>query len=349
MKTKSGLCITLCGSMLMGCSSLNDGSLAFWKTPPTIVMTADSEYQRGRQLHRMGQYAEAQKAYLGALAIDPQHAEASNGIAALIGASGDLDRAIGMLVELSARHPKSHVFANLGHAYQLRGRTFEAHDAYQRAVDIDPGNEHARGKLAALAQQLGATAVAEAPGMAETVVVEPDTGAIDLVARGVYAMRYPSASPGMSATVAADQHGSPVEALPAAASLMPADSPAVPGAGYQVDAKHAPARALTVELVNGNGVNGLARQLKAWLPANEWRVVRTANHSDFWVRQTRIEYVQPHKPAAQRLADDIGVRPALRPNSELTGTRLRVVLGHDCKDLDSLRQRLATAKIQPAS
>lgn len=349
MKTKTGLWVTLCGGMLMGCSSLNDGSLAFWKTPPVMAMTADGEYQRGRQLHVMGQYADAQKAYLSALAIDPQHPEARNGIAALIGAHGDLDRAIGMLVELSAHYPKSHVFANLGHAYQLRGRTFEAHDAYQRAVDIDPGNEHARRKLAALAQQLGATAVAEAPGEAETAAVEPDTGAIDLVARGVYAMRYPSAGQGMSATVAVDPGESTVEASAAATSLTPAVSAAAHGPGHQIDARHAPARALTVELVNGNGVNGLARQLRAWLPANEWKIVRTSNHSDFWVRQTRIEYVQPHKPAAQRLADDIGVRPTLRPNNELTGTRLRVVLGHDCKDLDSLRQRLATAEMPPAS
>ncbi len=376
MKTKTGLCITLCGSMLMGCSSLSDSSLAFWKTPPKMAMTADGEYQRGRQFHLIGQYSDAQKAYLSALAIDPQHAEARNALAALIGASGDLDRAIGMLVELSQRHPQSHVFANLGHAYQMRGQLFEARNAYQRAVDIDPGNENARRKLAALEQQLGATAVVEATPIPEPVAAQPAPGAIDLVMNGVYAMRYPVGTVDVPEAASVDLLKAPAETTPrasvpgridvteaASVDLLnaPAEVPpkmsvpmavaitAIPAESRKSDAIRPPTRSLTVELVNGNGVTGLARQLRGLLPANEWKVVRTANHADFWVRQTRIEYVEPHKPAARRLAEEIGVRPALRPNNEMTGTRLRVVLGHDFKDLESLRQRLAAGEAQPAS
>lgn len=347
MNTKAGLCITLCSGMLMGCSSLNDGSLAFLKTPPQFAMTADGEYQRGRQFHLAGQYAEAQKAYLSALAIDPAHAEAKNAMAALIGASGDLNRAIGMLVELGQRHPKSHVFANLGHAYQMRGQFFEARDAYQRAVDLDPGNENARRKLAALEQQLGATAVVEAPAAPEPAPAAD--GAIDLVTNGVYAMRYPMAAASTPESPHIDLLNAPAAEGPVASVSAPLALVATPTEVRRSEVPRAPGRVLTVELVNGNGVTGLARQLRALLPRNEWTVVRTANHSDFGVPRTRIEYVPPHRPAARRLAEEMGVRPALRPNDELSGARLRVVLGHDVKDLEALRQRLAAGESRPAS
>ncbi len=360
MKTRTGLCIMLCGGMLTGCSSLTDGSLAFWKTPPKMAMTADGEYQRGRQFHLAGQYPEAQKAYLSALAIDPQHAEAKNAMAALIGASGDVDRAIGMLVELGQRHPQSHVYANLGHAYQMRGQLFDARDAYQRAVDLDPGNENARRRLAALEQQLGARAVVDVPAV-PAVPAQPDTepvaapspaGGIDLVSNGIYAIRYPVASAAIPDRPAVNLLAAPqalVATAPVAAAPVPVSLLAAPAESRGSAVPRVATRIFTVELVNGNGVTGLARQLKTLLPRAEWAVVRTANHSDFLVRQTRIEYVQPHKPAARRLAEDLGGRPALRPNEELTGARLRVVLGHDFKDLDDLKQRLATAEPQPAS
>jgi hypothetical protein len=361
MKTRTGLCIMLCGGMLTGCSSLTDGSLAFWKTPPKMAMTADGEYQRGRQFHLAGQYPEAQKAYLSALAIDPQHAEAKNAMAALIGASGDVDRAIGMLVELGQRHPQSHVYANLGHAYQVRGQLFDARDAYQRAVDLDPGNENARRRLAALEEQLGARAVVDVPAVpavpalpdTEPVAAPSPAGGIDLVSSGIYAIRYPVASAAIpdrpavnllaapQALVATAPAAVPVAAAPMAAAPVPVSLLATPADSRSSAVPRVATRIFTVELVNGNGVTGL--------PRGEWAVVRTANHSDFLVRQTRVEYVQPHKPAARRLAEDLGGRPALRPNEELTGTRLRVVLGHDFKDLDDLKQRLATAEPLPAS
>ncbi len=345
MTAKTSLYIALCGGMLMGCSSLTDGGLAFKKIPPRIVMTADGEYQRGKQLHLQGQYADAQKAYLSALAIDPDHDGAKNGMAALIGASGDIDRAIGMLVELAQRQPQSHVYANLGHAYQMKGRDYDARDAYQRALELDPGNTNVQQKLQALEQKLGATEIVAAPMPAEagTATPQPDKVTIDSVTEGIYAMRYP--------VVPVEDPVPSVVALPE----PPATDNSVQMQVHQVTAgrteprPRARDRLPTVELVNGNGVTGLARQLRALLPADEWKVVRTTNHADFRVRQTRIEYVPASRPVARRLAADIGMQPSLRPNNELVGTRLRVVLGHDCKDLESLKPRLAALIAQPAS
>lgn len=348
MKARTGICASLCGSLLLGCSSFPSLSGLFGEREPAPVMRvakdADAEYRRGKRLHLAGQYGDAQKAYLNALAIDPAHAEARNALAALIGASGDLDRAIVMLTELSTNYPASHVYANLGHALQLKGRDFDARDAFQRAVDLDPGNEKARKRLLALDEKLQGMAVAvieERP--LEPVAAEKAT--IESVGPAMYAMRYPNLPPQVM----------PVEIHAAAEVSAPLIEALVSPAGAQVvvqpvaQARAPRLRALPVELVNANGVTGLARQLRSLLPGDEWRVVRTRNHENFSVGATRIEYAPRYRKDAQQFAQDVGIAARLRVNEELQGARLRIVLGRDCRDFDQLKQKLASERELPAS
>ncbi len=107
--------------------------------------------------------------------------------------------------------------------------------------------------------------------------------------------------------------------------------------------------AMPVELVNGNGVTGFARGLRELLPSDAWRVVRTTNHEQFNVGRTRIEYVRDHAPVARQFGDELGLSPRLQVNNQQYGTRLRVILGHDCKDLQSLKLRLAASQRPAAS
>lgn len=349
MKARTGICASLCGSLLLGCSTFPSLSGLFGERTPAPVMRvakdADAEYRRGKRLHLAGQYGEAQKAYLNALAIDPAHAEAKNGLAALIGASGDLDRAIAMLTELSTNHPASHVYANLGHALQLKGRDFDARDAFQRAVDLDPANETARKRLSALDEKLQGTAVAVidekplAAPVAERVTIES-------VGPAMYAMRYPEglqSVPPVEVVVAAEVPAPAIEAL-----VAPAGAHVVAQAVAQ--GRVLRSRALPVELVNANGVTGLARQLRSLLPGDEWRVVRTRNHENFAVGATRIEYAPKYRKDAQQFVQDVGIAARLRVNDELQGARLRIVLGRDCRDFEQLKQKqLASEPQLPAS
>lgn len=342
MKARTGICASLCSSLLLGCSSFPSLSSLFGNPEPQPTMrvakNADAEYQRGKQLHLSGQYGDAQKAYLAALAIDPSHAEAKNGMAALIGANGDLDRAIGILVDLSREHPASHVYANLGHAYQLKGRDIDARDAYQRAVDLDPGNDGARKRLQTLEDKLQGTAVA-LTAIDETPRPVAAQASIENVGPAMYAMRYPT---GPLPATAAEAPAANVVASPAASG--PAATVAA------VELAVAPrARSLPIELVNANGVAGLARELRSLLPNQAWRVVRTRNHENFSVGATRIEYAPRHRQDAQQFAQDIGIPARLRVNDELNGPRLRIILGHDCKSFEQLKQKLASDGLLPAS
>jgi hypothetical protein len=72
-------------------------------------------------------------------------------------------------------------------------------------------------------------------------------------------------------------------------------------------------------------------------------VVRTINHQQFGVRFTRIEYASNLSQDAKNLADTLGIDAKYRLNNQQTGTQMRIILGHDLKDLSAIRQRLAAA------
>lgn len=326
MKASTGLCASLCGSLLLGCSSFPSLSGLFGGSVPTPVLraskNADAEYQRGKQLHLAGQYGEAQQAYLAALAIDPDHAAARNGIAALIGANGDLDRAIAILADLSQRDPASHVYANLGYAYQLKGQPLDARDAYQRAVDLDPDNDRARERLLALDRKLleaqTPNAVIEGKVPESSLVTQ---AALQSVGPSMYALRYPNEYP-------------TAIAIPEPKVDLPTPIPVSGGATHR--------HSLPIELVNANGITGLARQLRSLLPNDEWRVVRTRNHAHFKLGATRIEYVPMYRSDAEHFATEIGIGVRFRANPDLQGPRLRIILGNDCKNFEQLQRRLAS-------
>lgn len=302
-----------------------------------LVKGAQGEYERGRQLHRAGQYVEAKQAYISALSLDPTHAEAKNGIAALMGISGDLDNAIVLLQQLSKDHPAPHVYSNLAHALQLRGREWEARDALQQALIIDPSNESNRSRLQELDKKLNTPSEAE-------LFVKTDSSAfavssenfIEATGQSTYALRYTVPASPSSPTVKLSESKSEIISTSLADAHLKASSKPINSAS------------LSVELVNGNGVNGLAKQLGSSLPVDHWHVVRTANYKHYGVGFTRIEYLPDHADDARRFSSMLGIGQRIRPNTEQRGT-LRIILGHDCKNIAQMKKRLAAILPAPTS
>ena len=342
MKTRTGISLSLCGPLLFGCSIFPSMSSLFDSTPQSqlrLVKSAQSEYERGRQLHRAGQYVEAKQAYISALSLDQTHAEAKNGMAALMGMSGDLDNAIVLLEQLAKDHPAPHVYSNLAYALQLRGRELEARNALQQALSIDPSHEGNRSRLQALDKKLNAANETEPIiEIDATAVSDSSDNTIEVTGPSTYALRYPiSTSPSLSAqSDRASESKSKVSAMSSSDAQL--DTPAKPIHGA----------ALSVELVNGNGVNGLAKQVGSSLPVDRWRVVRTANYKNYSVELTRIEYLPQHADDARRFSNMLGISTRFRPNTEQRGT-LRIILGHDCKNIAQLKERLASAVPTPSS
>ena len=342
MKTRTSISLSLCGPLLFGCSVFPSMSSLFDSTPqsqPRLVKSAQGEYERGRQFHRAGQYVEAKQAYISALSLDPTHAEAKNGMAALMGISGDLDNAIVLLEQLAKDHPAPHVYSNLAYALQLRGRNREARDALQQALSIDPSHEGNRSRLQALDQKLNVPSendpVVKTDSLPVTVSFD---NSIEVTGPSTYALRYPiSASPSLSSQSAkVSESKSEVSVASSSEAQLNVSDKLINGA------------VLSVELVNGNGVNGLARQVGSSLPVDRWRVVRTANYKNYSVELTRIEYLPHHADDARRFSSMLGIRTSFRSNTEQRGT-LRIILGHDYKNIAQLKERLALALPTPSS
>jgi tetratricopeptide (TPR) repeat protein len=342
MKTRAGISLSLCGPLLFGCSIFPSMSSLFDSTPqsqPRLVKSAQGEYERGRQFHRAGQYVEAKQAYISALSLDPTHAEAKNGMAALMGISGDLDNAIVLLEQLAKDHPAPHVYSNLAYALQLRGRNREARDALQQALSIDPSHEGNRSRLQALDQKLNVPSETEPVVKTDSLPVTVSfDNSIEVTGPSTYALRYPiSASPSLSSQSAkVSESKSEVSVASSSEAQLNVSDKLINGA------------VLSVELVNGNGVNGLARQVGSSLPVDRWRVVRTANYKNYSVELTRIEYLPHHADDARRFSSMLGIRTSFRSNTEQRGT-LRIILGHDYKNIAQLKERLALALPTPSS
>ena len=346
MKTRAGISLSLCGPLLFGCSIFPSMSSLFDSTPQSqlrLVKSAQGEYERGRQLHRAGQYIEAKQAYISALSLDPTHAEAKNGMAALMGISGDLDNAIVLLEQLSKDHPAPHVYSNLAYALQLRGRDLEARDALEKALAIDPSHEGNRSRLQALDQKLNTPNKTELVVKTDLLpVIVSSDNAIEVTGPSTYALRYPiSASPSLSSSLSSQS----AKVSESKSELSVASSS---DTQLNVSAKLINGSALSVELVNGNGVSGLAKQVGSSLPVDRWRVVRTANYKHYSVGLTRIEYLPHHADDARRFSSLLGIGQRFRSNTEQRGT-LRIILGHDCKNIAQLKERLALALPTPSS
>lgn len=86
-----------------------------------------------------------------------------------------------------------------------------------------------------------------------------------------------------------------------------------------------------LEVLNGNGVPGMAATLARSLAAGSVQLLRFGNADSFKVARTRIEYRGRHAQAAHRLARQIGPHVAVLVVDD-QGADLRLIVGRDMAD-----------------
>jgi len=102
---------------------------------------ADYEFNRGLALADQGRWAEAVDRYRAALAIDPNLAEAHNGLGLAWLRLGRAEEAVGALRQAVALNPNlPQGYTNLGRALGGLGRNEEARSSYAQAVKLDPNS-----------------------------------------------------------------------------------------------------------------------------------------------------------------------------------------------------------------
>jgi hypothetical protein len=83
-----------------------------------------------------------------------------------------------------------------------------------------------------------------------------------------------------------------------------------------------------LEISNGNGRLGMARQLSHQLRDSGLKVVRLTNEKKFDVRRTRIEYQPAFRAAAERLALRFGAGRTVEAGTSARAD-VRLVIGRD--------------------
>jgi hypothetical protein len=337
LNTLSLLCT---GAMLLACSHpplRQEASAA-------AVSTADDDYLRGRNLHLARRYDEAIAAYQAALRADAGHVNARNGLAIVYAEQRDFAKAIPIWRELtrgatlSSGPTTAFLFSNLGYAYFLNGQYDEASVALEKACLLNPLNDRAWQYLGETLQKLGQEERAQQMLRQASALREHDVRA-DYAHTG-QPVRSPALAQALASAPRNDREWAFVEVSskpggmlelrrvgPAPAVAKPAAEPVETAAEQAPADKPAPTIA-KLEISNGNGRQGMARQLSRQLRDPGMKVVRLTNEKGFAVRQTRIEYRPAFRSVAERLAERLG---SGMPVEVQGGGRadVRLVIGHD--------------------
>jgi tetratricopeptide (TPR) repeat protein len=344
IKCLSAICAS---TLLLACADLGNRAPA----SGTAVRAADAAYVDARGHHLAGRLEEAEAAYRGALAADPAHVNARNGLASLYAEKGDFTRAIPIWQALTEQRSlgsgpgSAFLFNNLGYAYLLAGDYDKAVGALEKACLLDPLNHRSWLHLGHALYKLGQDARARQMFSQANALQEHDLRSDYTVTGGSPAPAIEAAArvpPPREEEWAAhdvvvgsagilELRRVPAAQAPAAASTQareeprPEVAPALPGPAPVP--QDAPTLAL-LEIRNGNGVTGMARGLSHQMGDPALKVVRLSNEKRFNVRQTRVEYVGPFRDAAERLAQRFGGAQAVQVES-IRAADMRLVIGRD--------------------
>lgn len=303
---------------------------------------ADAAYVAGRQHFERGDLPAAQAAYEQALRHAPRHVNARNGLAVLHAQRGEHVAAIAQWQALTqetgtARPQQAYLFSNLGHAYSLDGRDAQALPVLEQACLLDPLNALAWQHLAQVLERLGQHERAALMRRQAASLREHDLRRDMAVLRGEVAPQLvpvpapvPEA-PAMARVEITQSDGmARLQRVPAAVRSVPAAVPERP-----MPAAAAPRPRL--EIVNGNGVPGMAAALARSLAGAPVQVVRLANETSFQVARTRVEYRPAQEQAARQLARQLGTQVQTQA-ADCPASELRLVLGRDLSDPATLHR-----------
>ena len=290
---------------------------------------ADAAYVAGRQHFERGDLPAAQAAYEQALRHAPRHVNARNGLAVLHAQRGEHAAAIAQWQALTqetgmARPQQAYLFSNLGHAYSLSGRDVQALPVLEQACLLDPLNALAWRHLAQVLERLGQHERAALMRRQAQSLQEHDLRRDLAVLRGEAAPKVvpvPASlpeAPAMARVEIMQSDGmAQLRRVPVAAPLR---SVAAAGAPHP-----------RLEIVNGNGVPGMAAALARSLAGGSVQVVRLTNETSFQVARTRVEYRPAQEQAARQLARQLGAQVQTQA-ADCPASELRLVLGRDLSD-----------------
>jgi hypothetical protein len=355
--TLKRLSLLCAGPMLLACANLSDHVAL--PDQPAVARSADDAYQLGRNYHLAHKYEDALRAYREALAVEPRHVNARNGLATLYAERRAFSQAIPIWRELttgltmSSGPSSAYLFSNLGYAYFLNGQYADAVTALEKAALLDPLSYSAWFHLGESLQKLGQEQRAQ-DMFRQAAALQSHDARADYSAVG--GSEVPAVQKAVQAPSRASDEWAATEIVVGADGLLELRRPMPLLAPLQVAPVLPPAPPLPLprlpdvaallEIRNGNGVTGMARSLSLRMGDPGLKVVRLTNEKGFGVRQTRVEYQHGQLPAAQRLAARFD-NATLVEVSNCTRSDLRLVIGRDIARADFALRPLQSGEPAP--
>jgi Tfp pilus assembly protein PilF len=285
--------------------------------------TAANWYQLGKYHQQRGQFDLAIEAYSAAIALDRRQLEPRNAQATVLALQGRLDEAQQTLLRLVADYPEvAHPYNNLGYVYLMQRDYAAAVAALKRALSLDAGDERARNNLA--------TALAAAGQSVTTMPAPPVAARVTATIAAGSAAATTAALPLKPAArmelVRIEPHVYQLKLIAAAAEQpVLAPQPVAPTGPVK-----SPSAPLRVAIANGNGVTGMALQVRLLLARRGIAAGRLSNLRPYRQQQTEIEYPRGLEQQALALNDALQGLAVLVPVPQTpTGQDLRLVLGKD--------------------
>jgi len=263
----------------------------------------------------------AADAYRKAVRESPTSADVLQSSALGLAAQGDLVSAIAWLQRAAELRPdQASIANNLGYALMLAGRDAEAAAALQRAMALAPAYRAAQVNWDQLEQR--------------QLALRADPGVIRLATQG----DAPVAAPSAPAVTGRDgglltgvRYEANVSALVVRFASEAGERPeaAAPSVVAVVTAA-VQASTVRVDVVNGNGVTGLAGHWRHWLQRQGVATGRVANLLPYDTALTVVRYRPGFQTEAQSLAAQLkpGVQTVMDPGLPLNGP-LRILIGRN--------------------
>lgn len=285
-------------------------------------------YRVGRYHQQRGETAAAAEAFTRSLALQPDQLDARNAQAVLLAGQGRSVEAIDMLRQLAAAYPRAaQPLNNLGYLYAQQGLARQARAAFEQALALEPLHAQARANLARLPTD-PAHASASAPAWSAPAPAPAPAPATAASANAHAAAPAPGGASPLTSTTAPDQPR--LLLVQEAPNRFRLEERALPARSTTLATASAPAPAPALQIVNGNGVRGLAERVRGMLRRHGIAGAAIANARAARRGPTIIEYLPGHRQRAET------VRAALDGKARLVAARalpgapaVRLVLGSD--------------------
>lgn len=289
--------------------------------PSPKIMYLLGRYHQGKM-----NYPRAIAAYEKALESNPTYVEALNGLGVVYAIQGQRELSTEYFhkaIEISPE--ETYLYNNLGYALLTQGREIEAAAVLETALSLDPNNETAMRNLAMAHEKITlAGGNVGIPTAAPSISDFPENAVV------ANELRQENTLKSFDLTQHSHNEKTKNPALNHAENYPQVFEDVTPSTIIAQSFNHSDFKGTKIEISNGNGINGMARQVSEFFQHHGFLKARLTNHPNFTQNETEIYFRADNLEAAQQINQMLPKRAKLIETNQLRpDINVKVLLGRD--------------------